>query len=96
MMLSPVMLNQLIESFYFTSTPPFFGAINNNKTGSKIRLVSVATNNVTDVSQPKDLVPPKLLMQKITKPAISTSDVYTMLKPVLFMVALTVASTSLL
>ena len=84
------------KSIFYSTTAAFFGASNNNKAGNKIILVSVATNNVTEVSQPKDLVPPKLLMQKITKPAINTSDVYTMLKPVCLMVALTVAATSLL
>ena len=73
-----------------------FGAISNNKTGNRIRLVSVATKRVTEVSQPKDFVPPKSLIQKIMKPAIKTNDVYTILKPVLFIVALTVAATSLL
>ena len=51
------------------------GAINNNKTGNRTRLVSVATNNVTEVSQPSAKVPPKLLRQKIMNPAISVSDV---------------------
>jgi hypothetical protein len=47
----------------------------NNNTGSKTRFVTVATNNVTEVSQPKAMVPPKLLKQKMIKPAISTNDV---------------------
>ena len=37
----------------------------NNKTGNNTRLVTVATNNVTDVSHPNAKVPPKLLAQKI-------------------------------
>lgn len=35
----------------------------------------VATNKVIDVSQPSANVPPKLLAQKMIKPAVSTSDV---------------------
>ena len=64
-----------------------------NKTGRRIRLVIVATNKVTEVSHPSAKVPPKLLKQKMTKPAINTNDVYTMLRPVCLMVAFTVAST---
>ena len=44
-------------------------------TGKSTRLVSVPTTNVSEVSQPKALVPPKLLKQKITNPAISTREV---------------------
>jgi hypothetical protein len=50
--------------------------------GSKIRLVNRATRRVRDVNHPKDFVPPKLLKQKTTKPAIRTSEVYIMLIPV--------------
>lgn len=74
----------------------FLGACNNNKTGNKVRLVKVATNNVTEVNQPKANVPPKLLKQNIINPAIKTSDVYTILNPVCFMVEVTVAGTLLL
>jgi hypothetical protein len=35
----------------------------------------VATNNVMEVSQPNANVPPKVLAQKIIKPAINTSEV---------------------
>ena len=73
----------------------FFGDINNNNTGNKVRLVKVATNSVTDVNQPKANVPPKLLKQNMTKPAINTSEVYTILNPVCFIVELTVARISL-
>ncbi len=54
-------------------------------TGNKIRLVTVATNKVKDVNQPNAWVPPKPLKQKITNPAISTMDVYKILKPVCLM-----------
>ena len=67
-----------------------------NNTGNKTRLVIVATNNVTEVSQPNAMVPPKLLKQKMINPAIKTSEVYTMLRPVFFMVAATVDATLLL
>jgi len=43
--------------------------------GSNTRLAMVAVINVSDVSQPKACVPPNLLKQKITKPAINTIDV---------------------
>ena len=46
-----------------------------NKAGSKTRLVKVAVTKVSDVSQPKDLVPPNPLKQKIMKPAIKTIEV---------------------
>ena len=51
----------------------------------------VATNKVIEVSQPKAMVPPKLLKQNIINPAIKTREVYTILSPVFWMVALTVA-----
>ena len=54
----------------------------------------VATNNVTDVNHPNAKVPPKLLAQKIMKPAVSTNAVYTILSPVVFTVLFTVAATS--
>ena len=85
------------RAFYYTTLflsithDSFLGANSNNSTGNKIRLVSVATNSVTEVSHPKDLVPPKLLRQKIMNPAINTIEVYTILKPVFLMVAQTVA-----
>ena len=44
-------------------------------TGSKTKFVMVAVSSVTDVSQPSANVPPKLLAQKIMKPAVSTKDV---------------------
>ena len=47
-----------------------------NSTGNSNRFVTVATSSVTEVSQPKANVPPKLLAQKITNPAIKTRDVY--------------------
>jgi len=65
-----------------------------SNTGSKIRFVKVATNNVIEVSHPKDCVPPKPLKQKMIKPAISTIDVYKILNPVCFMVSDTVFLTS--
>jgi hypothetical protein len=40
-----------------------------------MRFVIVPTNNVTDVSQPNAIVPPKLLKQNIINPAISTIEV---------------------
>ena len=46
-----------------------------SKTGSKIILVRVAESSVTDVSQPNAKVPPKLLPQKIIKPAVKTREV---------------------
>ena len=51
-------------------------------TGNKTKLVMVATSNVTDVSQPRAKVPPKLLAQKMINPAVRTRDVYIMLSPV--------------
>ena len=74
---------------------PFFW-VSRSSTGNKTKFVIVATNKVTEVSQPKAIVPPKLLPQKIINPAINTSDVYTMLRPVCLMVADTVAITSFL
>jgi len=53
----------------------------------------VATNNVTEVSHPSAKVPPKLLAQKMMNPAVSTSDVYTMLRPVCCTVFFTVSAT---
>ena len=52
-----------------------FFAVSSNRTGNRIRFVNVATNKVTDVSQPNAKVPSKLLKQKITNPAINTSEV---------------------
>jgi hypothetical protein len=46
-----------------------------NSTGNKIKLVIVPITKVKEVSQPKDLVPPKSLKQKITNPAINTNEV---------------------
>lgn len=60
-----------------------FGLLStSNNTGNNRRLVMVATNKVTEVNQPNANVPPKLLAQKITNPAVKTSDVYTILSPV--------------
>ena len=64
--------------------------IASNNTGSKIRLVNVAVKRVTEVSHPNDCVPPKPLKQKIIKPAIKTSEVYKILKPVCLIVSETV------
>lgn len=61
----------------------YFFIMEINSAGKKTRLVSVASTSVREVSQPSDCVPPKPLKQKITKPAMSTSDVYRMLMPVL-------------
>ena len=83
----------LPEDFPFSV---LFGANSNNKTGSSTKLVKVATKRVADVSQPKAMVPPKLLAQNMMNPAINTRAVYTILSPVFFMVARTVASTLLL
>jgi hypothetical protein len=47
----------------------------NNNTGNNTKLVIVPTTSVKDVSQPKALVPPNPLKQKIIKPAINTNDV---------------------
>src|SRR5687768_14762543 len=43
--------------------------------GNKTRLAMVAATKVREVNQPRACVPPKLLKQKITKPAISTIEV---------------------
>ena len=59
-----------------------------------MRLVNVAVKSVIDVSQPKDWVPPKLLKQKMIKPAIKTREVYKMLRPVCLIVSETVFLTS--
>ena len=59
-----------------------------SRTGNNTRFVNVATKSVTEVSQPNAMVPPKLLTQKIINPAINTSEVYTILRPVFFMVRL--------
>lgn len=53
-----------------------------SNTGNKIRLVNALVISVNEVSQPNAFVPPKLLMQKMIKPATSTNEVYTMLMPV--------------
>lgn len=82
-------LHEVYMSVFFIR----FGAKNNNKTGNKTRLVKVAVKRVTDVNQPRAMVPPKLLPQKIINPAINTNAVYTILKPVFFIVALTVSKT---
>jgi len=42
------------------------------RAGNNTRLVKVAVMRVREVSQPKALVPPKPLKQKMIKPAIST------------------------
>lgn len=47
----------------------------NNMTGNRMRLVNVAVTRVSEVNQPNAWVPPKLLKQKMMKPAISTRDV---------------------
>jgi hypothetical protein len=46
-----------------------------SKAGRKIRFVSVAITRVSEVSHPRAWVPPNPLKQKITNPAISTSEV---------------------
>lgn len=46
-----------------------------NNAGSNTRFVKVAVTSVRDVSQPKAIVPPNRLKQKITKPAIRTKEV---------------------
>jgi hypothetical protein len=62
-----------INNFFYKI---YFFLFNNNKrTGRNIRLVIVATNNVTDVNQPKAKVPPKPLPQKMIKPAVNTNEV---------------------
>ena len=68
--------------FYFTVTFPFLGLNNNKRTGNSTRFVTVAVINVTEVSHPKAKVPPKLLAQKMTNPAVSTNEVYIILSPV--------------
>ncbi len=47
----------------------------NNKTGSNTRLVRVAASKVSEVSQPRALVPPNPLNTKMTNPAINTREV---------------------
>jgi hypothetical protein len=46
-----------------------------NNAGNSTRFVKVAVTSVRDVSQPKAMVPPNRLKQKMTKPAISTNEV---------------------
>ena len=46
--------------------------VDSKRAGNNTRFVNVAVTRVRDVSQPKALVPPKPLKQKITKPAIRT------------------------
>lgn len=61
------------NNFFYTL---YFFLFNNSKrTGRNIRLVMVATNKVTEVSQPKAKVPPKLLAQNMIKPAVNTNEV---------------------
>jgi catabolite regulation protein CreA len=43
--------------------------------GSNTRLVTVAVMRVSEVSQPRDCVPPNPLKQKMIKPAIRTKEV---------------------
>ena len=71
-----------IQGDYLPLTGFLFGAIKMINTGNNTRLVSVADKSVTEVSQPSAKVPPKLLPQKIMKPAVSTSEVYMILNPV--------------
>ena len=62
-----------INNFFYKL---YFFLFNKSKrTGRNIRLVIVATNKVTEVSQPKAKVPPKLLAQNMIKPAVNTKDV---------------------
>ena len=68
--------------FYFTVTFLFLGLNSNKSTGKSTRLVTVAVIKVTEVSQPKAKVPPKLLAQKMTNPAVRTNEVYIILNPV--------------
>ncbi len=58
--------------------------------GSNTRLVSVAVTSVREVSHPKALVPSKPLKQNMINPAISTSEVYIIEIPVLWIVSITV------
>jgi len=46
-----------------------------NSDGSKMRLETMATNNVIETSMPKALVPPKVEILKIENPKKSTIDV---------------------
>jgi hypothetical protein len=80
------------KNFFYSHC--FLELNNNNKTGKKIKLVMVATNKVTDVSHPNANVPPKLLAQKMMKPAVNTSEVYMILNPVCCTVLFTVCCTS--
>lgn len=43
--------------------------------GKSVKLVTVATTSVNDVSHPRDWVPPNPLKTKIINPAIKTSEV---------------------
>jgi hypothetical protein len=52
----------------------------------------VAVTSVSEVSQPNALVPPNPLKQKTTKPAIKTIEVYIILRPVEWMVSMTVCA----
>ena len=72
-------LNLISVALYFFSVVlcgiSFFLAKEINKAGRKIKLVNVAMINVSEVSHPSALVPPKLLKQKIAKPVINTREV---------------------
>ena len=69
-------------NFYFTVTFLFLGLNSSKSTGNSTRLVTVAVIRVTEVSHPRAKVPPKLLAQKITNPAVRTNEVYIILRPV--------------
>jgi len=60
----------------FDRLPPRLPLVKlNSNTGRKTKLVIVAITSVNDVNQPNARMPPKSLKQKITKPAVNTSEV---------------------
>jgi hypothetical protein len=70
-------LKTLYARFFFRIKGDYlpFLLIARIKTGNKTRFVIVPTTNVREVNQPKALVPPNPLKQKIIKPAIRTREV---------------------
>ena len=66
---------KILERLYLANSFSFFFVVLINSAGNNIRFVNVAATNVSDINQPNDFVPPNPLKQKITNPAINTSDV---------------------
>ncbi len=72
-----------MDSYLLPIAAHFFLFLTNemSRAGRSTRFVRVASTRLKEVSHPSALVPPKLLKQKITKPAIKTIEVYNMLIP---------------